>query len=176
MDRRSFLQTTGLTAVAAMAARSAVAAPAVAERQEISRREKAAAPQRSQGVGHLGFVEALPERPGVGGSVRRVEEADRRLRRLPGQTGRKRRETGRVHQVRSRREPGGRPARHLRPSENLRRPGQQRLPADEGPISSRLPARPARRRASSGRRFWRFPRRRWTSFSNRRRWRPTSCC
>ncbi len=41
---------------------------------------------------------------------------------------------------------------------------QQQLPADDGPLPQRRHARPARRPATSGRRSWRFPRRRSSKF------------
>ena len=66
-----------------------------------------------------------------------VGEADRRLRRVPGQAGRRRRDAGRVPEVRRGLRPRRRAAGHLRLSEDGRGHDQQPLPADAGPVHQR---------------------------------------
>ena len=48
----------------------------------------------------LGSFEPVSRRRGLGNGVREVGEADRRLRQVPGQAGRGRRDAGRVPEVR----------------------------------------------------------------------------
>ena len=65
------------------------------------------------------------------------ERPDRRLRRLPGQAGRKPPHAGRLPEVRRRLRPGRRAAGNLRLPEDGRRHRQQQVPADARPLPAR---------------------------------------